>query len=64
MVSVTVFQIVTSFFKAIITVFSSSQDSYSRKVKSLVTSSFTSRSQEKNDTSKDKVTLADSMYVN
>lgn len=55
MVSVTGFQIVMSFFEAIIMVFNSSLDSYSEE--SLASSSFTSRGQEKNVTSKDKVTL-------
>lgn len=54
-VSVTGIQIVTSFFEANIMVFNSSLDSYSEE--SLVSRSFTSRGQEKNATSKDKVTL-------
>lgn len=54
-VTVTGFQILTSFFEAIIMVFNSLLDSYSER--SLVSCSFISRGQEKNVTSKDKVTL-------
>lgn len=61
-VSVTGFQIVTSFLEAIIMVSSSSVDSCSRKAESLVSSSFTSRSLKKNYTSKDKVTCREHVY--
>lgn len=64
MVSITGFQIVTSFFEAIIVVSSASVDSYSRKAELLVSRFLPSGSQEENDTSKDKVTLADSTFAN